>query len=674
MESDTAMLENIYGMGGKIVVARNVKNINISGATKEYPRPREYVHYRAQNFVGRNFEMENIINLLNTDGSVGLYAIKGMGGIGKTALAAEVAFYLDDDEIYPGGILWANLGMEEPSDIARRWLGNYGYDVDHDDEQTRIMRLCTVLAEIPALIILDNARDASSVRKLRIKTERTRILITTRNQIALPGEIKALCLDELPEEEALKLLSTIAGKRTISEIDEAKKICHLCGYLPLAITLAGSQLSTNRWKTLHEYRKRLEKNRLLILSKGSEREDNVRITLDVSYDELDEHQAFVFDATSLFAGEDFSKEVIESILDQEYKDDDAIEDLVDLSLVFRTRQDRYRLHDLVRDYAVEKLISRSSYEIDVIKKRIATYFRDYIKINNSNYSLLDLERDNILGLLNWEFDENDSVESAILIDIAFFMTEYFRRRGLWKEVVKQGEKAFKLADHHGMVEAQARLATWTISWVYLHQGKLDSARKWSQIGLALYEKIGDQLGAATAARRLGMAILDSGEIDAARPFLIKALDIFKKLNAKNKVGDTLAVLGYLERKNGDFAKSEQFLDEAWKILIEIDDRKEISMVLYQKGRLATAMKNLPNANRFHRESLEIDNNLKRKPGITWNNFRLGLLEVEAGKISEGAEMLKLAVSAFEEMGVADRVNQIYSILQKIQESEEKRND
>jgi hypothetical protein len=37
-------------------------------------------------------------------------------------------------------------------------------------------------------------------------------------------------------------------------------------------------------------------------------------------------------------------------------------------------------------------------------------------------------------------------------------------------------------------------------------------------------------------------------------------------------------------------------------------------------------------------------------------------------------MLKLAVSAFEEMGVADRVNQIYSILQKIQESEEKRND
>ncbi len=664
-------IEKIYGGGDKIVIAPNIERVQIGLGIKEYPRPKEYVLFRASNFVGRQIELEEVSNLLHQEGSIGLYALKGMGGIGKSALAAEVAAFLDNENRFPGGILWANLAMESTSEIARRWLGNYGFDVSHEEEQTRLIRLGTVLAQIPALLILDNAQNESSVRKLIVKAKGVAVLVTTRKQSAIPIGVRPIALDQMPPDEALSLLEKLGGEKVRTDPDTAKGICMLCGYLPLALSLAGSQLGNNgRWKTLINYKTQLEQRRLQTLSGGDEQENNVRLALDISYQELSDLQKDIFKSLGLFIGSSFSPTAITKLIGLEESAEDMLEQLVDLSLVMRAGDGRYRLHDLVKDYAVEVLSSTQKDKAISWKKSLIIFYQNFSTANSSQYQALDIERQNIIGVVEFTNEDNDRDWSLALIDIARQMTDYFKVRGLWKEASRIGEIAFNLALSLGLVDDQAFLATWTLSWVYFHQGNIPLAKEFARKGLVLYGQTGSDKDKAAAARRLGMAMISSGQYEEAHAYLLDALEIFRKIQLPSKVGDTLTVIGYLERKRGNFSLAQSHLDEAFRIVSEIKDQKEISMVLYQLGRLAATSGNMVNAKRFHAESLAIDKQLLRKPGITWNYFRLGQLERLLNNKKEAEENLKLAMRMFDEMGVPERVHQIYQDLVELNSSVE----
>lgn len=659
------LIEKLYASGGKIVVAQSVDKIELSSGPKEYPRPREYVHFRALNFVGRSNELERMIDLLLTEGSIGIYAIKGMGGIGKTVLAAEVAAALDDEELYPGGVLWTNLTAESPSEAARRWLGNYGFDVSHEDEQTRLMRLGTVLSQIPALLILDNAQDANTVRKLIIRSAGLAVLVTTRKQTAVPMGVRSIALDELMPHEALALLEVLAGERIQDETDVATDICALCGHLPLAVTIAGSQLGNNgRWATLSDYKAQLEKRRLELLSMGGFPEDNIRLTLDVSYQELDDPLKNVFDSLGLFAGSSFPTEAIAEMGGWGEQADDLIEQLVGLSLVMRVGYRRYRLHDLIKDYAYQRLLERHSTELRLWQKRLTMFYQEYSRIYASQFSALDAERQNVLGTIEFTIEENDPEWSMAIIGIARNSTNYFKFRGLWKEAAHFGEKGYQLASKHGLLDDQAHIATWLLSWVYFHQGNSSSAENWARKGLELYDQTGDEKDRATAVRRVGMTLMSSGQLDHARIYLQEALQRFREIPLPSRIGDTLTALGYLERKQGEFDLALSYLNEALTIVREIGDQKETSMTLYQMGRLESAKGRFIEAEQLHDESLEIDTSLRRKPGIAWNLLRLGQLKKSLGNESEAVEDLQKAMRLFDEMGVSERVSQIHEMLIK----------
>lgn len=134
----------ISAPGGKIIIAEKIEQVNINGKT--YPRPVEYLRYRAISFIGRKDYIEQLLPVLEQSKTIGLCAIKGMGGIGKTVLAAELAHYLDEKKKFPGGVLWADLGSYTAGEIATQWLENFGYNVSGLDESTRLQRLSSLLA------------------------------------------------------------------------------------------------------------------------------------------------------------------------------------------------------------------------------------------------------------------------------------------------------------------------------------------------------------------------------------------------------------------------------------------------------------------------------------------------------------------------------------------------
>jgi len=641
-------------------------------AGRKLPRPKEYVRFRAPDFVGRQSELDYLVEALDQSQVIGLYALRGMGGVGKSVLAAEVAARLDNPYRFPGGVLWANLAEEPPPLIATRWLGNYGYDVSGERETVRLSRLATILATLPTLVVLDNAQDVSSVRKLLVKSPDVGILVTTRKRSAIPNGVRPILLNQLSLEESIELLAKYAGlDRIRRELKDSKTVCALCGYLPLALTLAGAQLAdVNRWPTVTKYRSRLEQNCIGMLSIGKSSEDNVRVAFDVSYNQIrDTKLRSLFAKLSLFAGGDFSIDAVSALLGTATTDTElALEQLAEHSLVLRKGEERYRFHDLLREYATKKLDLLHTKETDEGKRRLVEYYWDYARRFRKKFDELELERDNLLESIKWiqgGFENGDLI--GAMIDMVAALATYFKDRGLWVEAAKLGETAFVSAESQDLLEAQAELATFILSWMYYYQENFKLAEKWAYVGRQLYAKVGNEYGRAAATRRLGMTLQSLGDEDRARVLLEDALETFRRLGNKHKTADTLTALGYLERKSGNLEISEKYLDEALEIVESISNQKEISLTVYQQGRLAWEHGDMEKAQSLHNRALEIDVSLNRTPGIAYNHFCLGLIEEARGKKKKASELLISARRIFDNMGARKRVERIEKALERLGE-------
>lgn len=160
-------------------------------------------------------------------------------------------------------------------------------------------------------------------------------------------------------------------------------------------------------------------------------------------------------------------------------------------------------------------------------------------------------------------------------------------------------------------------------------------------------------------------MIEIGEYDEAEKLLASSLTIFSNFKIMNKVGDTLTVLGNLQRKRCNFDLAEKYLSEALDIVKSINNKKEISMTLYDFGRLRSNQGYLEQSLDFHLQSLKIDEELQRKPGIAWNLLRIAQNEYELGKTQQVSERLNMARLIFSEMGVEKYNIIIETLLSKI---------
>jgi hypothetical protein len=115
-----------------------------------------------------------------------------------------------------------------------------------------------VLSDKRVLIILDNARDAAQVRGLE-PPQGCALIITSRRTIVLPG-LEGIPLDELSEDESLRLLWAIMANRVESD-DDMKGLASQCSYLPLGLRAAGTYLAGYPAHTVKTYVRELANER-----------------------------------------------------------------------------------------------------------------------------------------------------------------------------------------------------------------------------------------------------------------------------------------------------------------------------------------------------------------------------------------------------------------------------
>ncbi len=168
----------------------------------------------------------------------------GMGGIGKSVLAAALAHDRKVREAFPDGIVWVGLGSL-PAVVAlqRRVHADLGGDGAFQTEHEGRVKLKELLAGKRVLLILDDAWRRSDVDAFDVLGPRCRAMITTRDTGLLTslGGVHHV-VELLTDQEALNILAQSAGVDREHLPAEASQIIAECGRLPLAVALCGGMI------------------------------------------------------------------------------------------------------------------------------------------------------------------------------------------------------------------------------------------------------------------------------------------------------------------------------------------------------------------------------------------------------------------------------------------------
>lgn len=330
-------------------------------------------------FTGRDDALRTIRDLLELSGdqatSVVVSAIAGQAGVGKTALVTRLAHRLRP--AFPDGQLYVNLRgpdgqLVQPGDVLAELLMELGVARAAIPERLdqRAARYRAQLAD-RRLVVLDSAGEEAQVRPLLPDAPGSAVLVTSR---ALLGGLVAthtMVLDVLSRDQAVELLAKVVGaERVAAEPEAARTIVELCGYLPLAVRIAGAKLVAGGRAPLAVLARRLavEHGRLAELKL---RDLEVRASFALNYEDLDEDERRMFRRLGLLKAPDFSAWVATALLDVDLTDaEELIGRLIDAEMleVAQTAQEtpngqvRYRFHDLLRLLARDRLWSDESPE------------------------------------------------------------------------------------------------------------------------------------------------------------------------------------------------------------------------------------------------------------------------------------------------------------------------
>lgn len=184
-------------------------------------------------------------SLLSENKHSRIVGLHGMGGIGKSVLAATIAHDEDIRKRFFDGIIWLSIGQR--SDLVARQqqlakiLGERQRGII--DVQDGRACLSELLSNRASLLILDDIWGIKQVAALNVNGQKLKILLTTRNA----GIIKSLEAIEhrigfLSSNDSLALLALRSNQRLESLPDATRAVAKECGNLPLALAIAGSMV------------------------------------------------------------------------------------------------------------------------------------------------------------------------------------------------------------------------------------------------------------------------------------------------------------------------------------------------------------------------------------------------------------------------------------------------
>jgi tetratricopeptide (TPR) repeat protein/transcriptional regulator with XRE-family HTH domain len=650
-----------------------------AAATRALPRD-------TASFTGRQAELARLLtsaeSLAASGGVVGIHAIDGMAGIGKTTLAVHAAHRLA--ERFPDGQFFLPLHAHtpgqrpvDPADALASLLLTAGVAAQliPPGLEARAARWRDVVAGKRVLLLLDDAASHEQVQPLLPGSAGNLVLVTSRRRLAALQDATVISLDTLPPGEAAALLARLAARPDLRAGDAAVgEITRLCGYLPLAIGMLASQLRHHpAWTArqlatdLAEARDRLELMQAENLSVGA--------AFGLSYAELTPGQQRLFRRLGLHPGPDIDAYAAAALDETSVAQARRhLEGLYDQHLLAEPAPGRYQLHDLLREHARALAAGDDPAESDAAVGRLLDYYMHTAVVAGRHFApgasayrrplpgdppaqapdlstltqaavWLEAERANLHAAADYAATHGRS-RHAIVIPAA--TSGFLAARGHWDQSAALHQAALAAARQARDRLGEAGTLS-TLGELQRETGDYPAAAASLARALALYREAGNQPGQAYAFGQLGLLRTLTGDYPAAAASQQRALTLFGDLGDLHGQAYALTGLGLQQQLTGDHAAAAS-QQRALTLFGDLGDVHGQAYALNCLGVVQEETGDYPVAAASQQQALTLFTDLGDLLGQAYALNDLGLVQQQTGDYPAAAASHQQALTLFTDLG------------------------
>jgi len=614
--------------------------------------------------VGRHAEVARARELL---GRNRMLTLTGPPGAGKSRLALEVA----RAEAATTGVWLVDLGSTTSDDrVAATIAAALGIPSAPDEDTAAAVASGLSLEQ--GVLVLDTCEHVlvgvaeAASRVLRL-CPGMRILATSRRPIGITGEIAwpvpplALPPPTAGDADSVAAFAAVAlfceratavradFALTDSNAADVAAICLALDGLPLAIELAAARADV---LTPASIRARLQ-NRFDLLVEGrrdlAARQQTLRAALDWSFELLDPGQRRFFARLGAFAGS-FDLEAAVTVAGHDFTDPlSLLSSLVRHSLVTVVGDDRYRLLDTLRAYAVELLG-----EDEDTRLRHAQFFTEFAEsaeqkiVGPEQIGWLDKLRSDVPNLraaIEWSFNRG---EQELAARLAGALGWFWTLEGMLAEAIDYLERAAAMATVPALVRSKA---LWGFSLLAASLGQLERARRAGEESASLAREAGDDFGCARGLNALAVAEWALGNLDGAAQAHDEAIARLTSTEDVWALGVCMALRARTAVDAGDAGASEM-AHAALPVARASGDRHVIGIALEQIAQLELAAGHTDAAVDAARECLGMQEAVGYTEGTVAALHTLALSLAAAGEIKEARLLHLRALSLASRIGHA----------------------
>jgi tetratricopeptide (TPR) repeat protein/transcriptional regulator with XRE-family HTH domain len=591
-----------------------------------------------------------------------MLALHGLPGVGKTALAIELAYDADVRAYFRDGILWAGPGLQpDITELLSRWGSLLGVTIagstrlSTNEDWARTIRVA--IGQRCMLLVIDDAWENAAALAFQVGGPACAYLITTRFpnlavQLAASG---ARAVPELAEEDGVTLLGRYAAAFVRQAPETALALVRSVGALPLALTLMGKYLSIQVYsgqprrlhaavEHLRNARSRLQLSEARALAERhpsltSNTPLSLQSIIAVSEQLLDDYARSALRALSLFPAKP-SSFAEEAALEVCQVSVDILDALCDAGLLESNGPSRYMLHQTISDYARDQLTDPA------VAERLVSYYVTFIEMHAKEHGLLKLETSNILAALEIA---HTSHQRAELIRSVSALAEFLLVRGLYslaeKQLLRAYEAAQVLNDNPGIVSILRYLGSVSQNW-----GKLDQAEVFLLEGLEIARKKGYREQICDLLYTIGAVEDRRGNYAQAEACFREGLELARELDLQEQVCRLLNGLGIQAGKRGNFAQAEAYLQEGLAQARRSGYRERVVAFLHNLGTSALERSNYARAETYLQEAQQQAEEAGYEVLCGASQVRLGDVALKRGDFERSRNYLTAALKALRRIG------------------------
>ena len=606
-------------------------------------------------FSGRGRELAQLLAGIDSRAAsgavVGIHAIDGMAGIGKTTFAVHAAHQLADS--FPDGQFFLPLHAHtpgqrpvDPADALASLLLTAGLAPQQIPPglEARAARWRDQVAGKKILLLLDDAVSHEQIRPLLPGTAGSVVWITSRRRLTALQDATVISLDTLPPDEAAALLARLVARSGIGAGDPAVgEMARLCGYLPLAIGMLASQLRHHPTWSAGQLAAELvaARDRLALL-----RAENLSVAaaFGLSYADLTPGPRRLFRRLGLVPGADFDAYAAAALdgtgLDQARR---CLDELYDQHLLAEPAPGRYQLHDLLREHARALAAADNLAESDAAAGLLLDYYLHTALAAGRHF------RARASAARRPPPGRPPAQSSDVSTS---------RRAGAWLEAERANlHAAVNYAASHGRPEHAIAIPA-AISGFLSARGHWDQSAALCQTALAAARRAGDRLGEADALAELGVLQRDMGNYAAATT-LVQALALYEEAGDLPSQAFALQRLGFLHVVVGDYPAAAASHQQALALARSAGNRRGQAWALGGLGLVQQLTGDYPPAAASHQQALALFSDLGDLHGQAQVLNALGVVQQETGDYPAAAASQHRALALFRDIG--HRLGQAYAL-------------